>query len=396
MKYYPRVIGKILIEASKQFRGVVLTGARQTGKSTLLRHLFGKTHQYVTLDNPRDLKLAQEDPELFFQQYSSPLIIDEIQYAPELLPLIKMSMDQSSKRGQFIITGSQKFSLIKGLQESLAGRVALFQLLPMAVMEGPKLTQDITRRQLSGSYPELLTVKAINTDHWFGSYLTTYIEKDVQAHYQVEKADLFRDFLFLLASRCGQVLNKQSLANDLGVAQSTITSWIKILEASQLIYLLKPYYVNLGSRMTKSPKVYFTDVGLVSYMTGIKDKTTLLRGPQAGAIFENFIIQEIIKYFVNQGVVPPLYYYRTNNGLEVDLMIEQGNQTLRPCEIKLSKTPHKGMLNNIERFVELSSAKKVNILDPCVIASVEHPFFLSEKIQAMNINDFLVKLNKVN
>ena len=288
------------------------------------------------MDNPRDLKLAQEDPELFFQEYASPLIIDEIQYAPQLLKYIKIRVDRDQKRGQFLITGSQQFTLMKGLQETLAGRVALFQLTPMAVTEGSESKQSYEYRALVGSYPELLTIPQIDPDRWFASYLSTYIEKDVQLHYGLEKTTLFRDLLFLLAARCSQILNYQSLANDLGLSVPTIKSWIKILEASQIIYLLRPFYVNLGSRIIKAPKVYFTDIGLVSYITGNRQKKAVTRGPQAGALFENFVIQELFKHYANLGRTAPLYYYRTNNGLEVDLIIEEKLGKIKPCEIKLT------------------------------------------------------------
>lgn len=392
MTYYPRDIEKVLKKAAAQFRGVVLTGARQTGKSTLLRHLFAKTHRYVSLDNPRDLKLAQEDPELFFEEYKSPLIIDEIQYAPQLLKYIKMAVDKSAARGQFLITGSQQFTLMKGLQETLAGRVALFQLTPMAITEGRESKNTYEYRALAGSYPELLTISGIDPDRWFGSYLSTYIEKDVQSHYGLEKTTLFRDLLFLLAARCSQILNYQSLASDLGLSVPTIKSWVKILEASQIIYLLRPFYVNLGSRIVKSPKIYFTDIGLVSYMTGNRNKKSAVLGPQAGALFENFVIQEAVKHYANLGQIPPLYYYRTNNGLEVDLIIEEKLGRIRPCEIKLTKTPHEGMIQAIERLRNLNKKKKLFISAGAVICLADRPLALSGNAKAYPLMDFLEEL----
>ena len=388
-KYYNRNIEQVLVESVKQFRVVVLTGARQTGKSTLFQHLFKKTHRYVSLDNPIDLKLAQEDPELFFEEYPAPLIIDEIQYAPELLPYIKMHVDRDQKRGQFLITGSQQFTLMRGLKESLAGRVALLDLLPMAIDEGPKKRQTYEFRGLNGSYPEIISVPGINPYRWYGSYVSAYIEKDIQTHFQIDKIAFFRDLLFLLAARCGRVLNYQSLSNDLGVSVTAVKSWIKILEATGLIYLLRPYYVNLGSRIIKSPRVYFSDLGLVSYITGVTNKTALVRGPQAGALFENFVIQEILKYFVNKGERAPLYYYRTNNGLEIDLIIEKERGHLIPCEIKLSKTPHSGMIRNIERFKELNKKKEITINDGYLISNPAKSFPLSKTIRACSLNEFI-------
>lgn len=389
MKYYRRNIEDVLKKAAGLFRVLVLTGMRQTGKSTLLRHLFQKTHRCVSLDNPRDLKLAQEDPELFFDEYREPLIIDEIQYAPQLLAYIKIRVDESGKRGQFILTGSQQFTMIHNLRESLAGRAAIFHLLPMAITEAKSATQDYFFRGINGSYPELVVRMGQDPERWFGSYVSTYLEKDVQPFYRLEKISHFRDLLFLLAARSSCALNYQSLSNDLGVSIQAVKLWISILEASQVIFLLRPYHINLGSRIVKSPKVYFTDIGLVNYLTGNKSKTTLTRGAQAGAIFENFVIQELLKHYFNLGLTPPLYYYRTNNGLEIDIIIEEKAGLIRPCEIKLTKTPNSSMTNSIERLRNLNKSKKLSILDGCLISLVDKSFPLSKTARAYNLKEFL-------
>ena len=389
MKYYSREIEGVLKRAAGQFRVLALTGMRQTGKSTLLNYLFKKTHHYVSLDNPRDLKLAQDDPELFFDEYKAPLIIDEIQYAPQLLPYIKMRVDKSSKRGQFILTGSQQFTMSRNLRETLAGRVAIFHLLPMAITEAKAATQSYSFRAINGSYPELIVRPSHDPQRWFGSYVATYIEKDIQPFYRLEKITYFRNLLFLLAARTSQVLNYQSLANDLGVSIQAVKLWINILEVSQVIFLLRPYHINLGSRIVKSPKVYFTDIGLVNYLIGNKSKAALTRGLQAGAIFENFVVQELLKHYYNLGLNPPIYYYRTNNGLEVDIIIEERTGVLRPCEVKLSKTPNSGMLNSIERFRSLSKSKKLTVLDGCLISLVEKSFPITKTARAYNLKEFL-------
>ncbi|MDD3988342.1 MAG: ATP-binding protein [Candidatus Omnitrophica bacterium] len=389
MKYYSREIEGVLKRAAGQFRVLALTGMRQTGKSTLLNYLFKKTHHYVSLDNPRDLKLAQDDPELFFDEYKAPLIIDEIQYAPQLLPYIKMRVDKSSKRGQFILTGSQQFTMSRNLRETLAGRVAIFHLLPMAITEAKAATQSYSFRAINGSYPELIVRPSHDPQRWFGSYVATYIEKDIQPFYRLEKITYFRNLLFLLAARTSQVLNYQSLANDLGVSIQAVKLWINILEVSQVIFLLRPYHINLGSRIVKSPKVYFTDIGLVNYLIGNKLKAALTRGLQAGAIFENFVVQELLKHYYNLGLNPPIYYYRTNNGLEVDIIIEERTGVLRPCEVKLSKTPNSGMLNSIERFRSLSKSKKLTVLDGCLISLVEKSFPITKTARAYNLKEFL-------
>lgn len=389
MNYYKRDIEKVIKSAAGKFRVVGLTGARQTGKSTLLRHIFSKTHKYVCLDSPRDLKLALEDPELFFQQYRPPLVIDEIQYAPQLLKYIKIIVDSSNKPGQLILTGSQKFMLMKGLQESLAGRIALFDLYPFGIFEGPLASQNYKFRALNGSYPENFRIKNTDTSDWFGSYLSTYIERDVEYNFHLEKIEVFKDFVFLLAARTAQILNYQSFSNDLGVSVHAIKTWIKILEASGIIYLLRPFFVNLGSRIVKSPKVYFTDVGLVNYLIGNADEKALLRGPQAGAIFENFVIQELLKLYTNRGKRPQLYYYRTNNGLEVDLLIQENIGSIIPCEIKLTKTPQAAMAGSMERLRALNKKKDFIIKDGAVICMTDKSFALTRRDKAYNFKDFL-------
>lgn len=388
MTYHPRDMEASLLRASRQFRVIALTGARQTGKSTLLRRLFDKTHRYVTLDNPQDLKLAQNDPMLFFQEYSGPLILDEIQYAPELLSYIKMAVDRSPARAQYLLTGSQQFTLMKNLRESLAGRIALFQLYPMSITEGPIGSRDYASRALRGAYPELLATRQLDSARWFASYLATYIERDVQTHYHLEQTTRFRDFIFLLAGRTSQMLNLQALSNDIGVSVPTIKSWVKILEISQIVALLPPYHVNLGSRIVKAPKLYFTDIGLVCHLTGVHHKEALWRGPQAGALFENFVIQELIKAYANRGLTAPLFYYRTNNNLEVDLIIEPQQGSLIPCEIKLNKTPHPGMVRSIERLRELNK-KPVSILPGYLIAPIEKSRALTRIERAISLTDFL-------
>ena len=392
MTYYPRRIEPVLRRAAGQFRVVALSGARQTGKSTLLRRLFRKTHRYVSLDNPRDLKLAQEDPELFFREYSGPLLLDEIQYAPQLLSHIKIRVDQKQTKGCCILTSSQQFTLIKNLHETLAGRVGLFQLLPMALSEGKASTRNYEFRALVGSYPELVASPRPDPERWFASYLSTYIERDVQTHFRLEKITHFRDLMFLLAARTGQLLNYQSLANDLGVSVPAVKLWVRVLEISQILYLLRPYYVNLGSRIVKAPKIYFSDCGLASYLTGTQGRKALVRGPLAGALFENFVIQEILKHYFNQGKTPPLFYYRTNNGLEVDLLIERRPGVLIPCEIKLNRTPHAGMAASIARLRRLNK-KKILIEPGYLIAPLEGSFPLTREVRACGLGELLHRIH---
>ena len=350
MAYHARDLERPLVEAARRFRVVALTGARQTGKSTLLRSLFAKTHAYLTLDDPAKLSLAQRDPELFLEEHPGPIIIDEIQYAPGLLPHIKMKVDQNQRRGQFLLTGSQQFTLMKGLRETLAGRVGLFQLHPFSVREGPSALADYVPRALRGSYPEPLLLRSQDPSRWYSSYFSTYVERDVQFHYRLDHPERFRDLVTLLAARTAQSLNMTGLSNDIGISVPTIKAWIGILEAAQLVFLLRPYHVNLGSRLVKTPKLYFNDIGLVAHLTGITTREALLHGPMAGALFENFVMQEAVKTFAHAGLHSPLSYYRTNNGLEVDLLVEHSPAWVTPIEIKLSKTPRPDMARGIERL----------------------------------------------
>ncbi len=387
MRYVNRDIEPILIEAVRQFRVLVLTGSRQTGKSTILKKCFAKTHQYITLDDPAQAALAQNDPQSFLKSIQKPVIIDEIQYAPHLTRFIKMEVDKNSKPGQFILSGSQRFSLMNHLQESLAGRAGIYELFPMSILEGPSKKSSYAYRALHGSYPEILLsshVKDVN--QWYGGYLATYIDRDVQPHYQLEKIAYFRDMLFLLGARCGQVLNYQSLATELGVTITAIKSWIKILEASQLIYILRPYYRNLGARLIKSPKVYFTDIGLVTYLTAQKHSSALKNGPLAGALWENFVISEIVKFFNNRGQSPRLFFYRDNQGLEVDLLIEFNTNTLIPCEIKLTRTPHLTAGKSIAKLAKVLEKKSVQLKQCYVIAPLDASVKLSKNITAVSLD----------
>lgn len=389
--YYKREIETALREAVAEFRVVVLTGARQTGKSTLLEHLFKKSHRYVSLDDSRALRLAQEDPDLFFEQYPPPLILDEIQYAPELLSPIKLRVDRTQKKGQFLLTGSQQFTMMRNLQETLAGRAALFQLLPMSLAEGRAVSRTYRYRALIGSYPELVVPGKHHPERWYSSYLATYIEKDVQPHYQIEKIAHFRDFVFLLATRCSQLLNYSALSSDLGVSMPAVKSWVRILEVSQIIYLLRPYYVNLGSRIVKSPKVYFCDTGFLNYLLGNKEKNALTHGTQAGVLFENFVIQEVLKRYLNRGKSAPIFYYRTNNGLEVDLIVEEKAGVIRPCEIKRTQNPHPAMLHPIRRLRSFNK-KSVLIKEGTLITLSEGKDLLARDAVGCGLKEFLATL----
>ncbi len=361
--YIEREIEKLIKKTSDQFCAVALTGPRQTGKSTLLKRLFRATHKYVTLDDPLMRESAVTDPKMFLESLGERMIIDEIQYAPQLTSYIKIAIDEKhDQKGRYILTGSQQYHLIKNLGDSLAGRVAIFELLPFNCTEKQKISffkkkcktikEMFIDSCLRGSFPEPCINLKMDISQWMSNYFQTYLERDLRSVFDIGNLRDFQRFTQLLASRCSQILNLTSLAADIGIAVNTAKRWISVLEASRIIYLLYPYYNNLGKRIVKSPKVYFLDTGLVCYLTGIRDSEILMKGSSAGALFENFCIQETVKKIFNYKKNIQLYYLRTNNALEVDLLIEN-NAELFPCEIKLNMTPRIQDASNIIKIKQI-------------------------------------------
>ncbi|MCM8796980.1 MAG: ATP-binding protein [Candidatus Omnitrophica bacterium] len=356
--------------------------------------MFGGRFRYFSFEEPLVRQRAQEDPEDLLDAAGEPLIIDEVQYVPEITTYLKMRIDvQRAKRGRFILTGSQQFHLIKNLGDSLSGRIALFTLLPFNIRETAAIPD---RREkgaravfiaacLRGSFPEISIHKKINVNSWYNGYLQTYLERDIRNIHAVDNLRDFQKFMQLLAARCAQVLNLSALSQDLGVTVNTLKRWISLLEATQIIYLLPPYYNNLGKRITKNPKVYFLDCGLVAFLVGIRDAAHLLQGPMAGAIFENYIIQETVKAYFNHGLRPRIYYLRTQNELEVDLIIEKSLQ-LFPCEIKLSQSPNTAMAQPLERFRRVFG--KLDIGPAKIVCLSDKATFLTRSVSVLPLADF--------
>ncbi|HOZ50138.1 MAG TPA: ATP-binding protein [Candidatus Hydrogenedentes bacterium] len=359
--YVRRTIEGFFREAQNQFPVLLITGPRQVGKTTCLQHLCTKRQRYVTLDDPMARRAAREDPALFLQRFPPPLVIDEIQYAPELLPYIKMAVDSDHAPGMFWLTGSQQFHVMKGVSESLAGRVGVLNLLGFSRAElvgarGDPFLPDpkaIDRRLANvpplglkeayasmwrGSFPANVLNDDIKTDFFYRSYVETYLQRDVRDLARVGDEMAFLRFLRAAAARTAQVLNLSDLARDADIAPNTAKHWLSILQTSGIAYLLEPFHTNVTKRLVKAPKLYLLDTGLVSYLTEWTSPETLEAGAMSGAIFETWVVAEILKSYWHNGKRAPLYYYRDKDKKEIDLLIFQDG-TLYPIECKKTAMP---------------------------------------------------------
>ncbi len=351
--YKKRMLENILSDAAKTFPAIVISGPRQSGKTTLLKH-FIKKGSYISLDDPNFRTLLSDNPIEYLDSLQKPVIIDEIQYLPELANYIKILIDRNKTPGSWFLTGSQQFSVMKNISESLAGRAAVLSLLPFSYSErSPK--KDLLTYLMESSYPEPLLNRNINKDIWYSSYLQTYLERDVRLLMNIDNLRDFEQFIRLLASRVSSMLNLSSLAGDLGLSVPTVKRWISILEASYTIFLLPSYYKNYGKRIIKAPKLYFIDPGLVNYFMGINNEQLLKNGPMSGAIFENAVISEIIKLEYAKGIKPELYYWRSQSGVEIDLIMPI-NGRMTPFEIKLSSNIKPLFYKNLNYWLDLSKS----------------------------------------
>ncbi len=343
MTYIPRVIESTLKKYLATFPVVGLTGPRQSGKSTMLQKLLGGSYQYVSFDDSGTVDLFRSDPIRFMRLHGDKVIFDEVQKAPEIFSRIKLAVDADRKQyGKFVVTGSGQFRFMKNISESLAGRIGLLSLLPLQYSEiPPKLREDAMFR---GGYPELVVRGYRNAEEWHSAYIDTYLTRDVRDLAAIGDLYDFRRCLQLLAGRVSAILNMSDLARDVGVTVPTIKKWISVLDASYIIFLLQPFYKNLGKRVIKSPKIYFFDTGIVSHLTGIADRMYFEKGPLYGPLFENYIVAETFKKELHLRTMRELYYYRTSHGVEVDLIIDQKDskewvetqtsETFRPQMIK--------------------------------------------------------------
>lgn len=373
--YLHRTVERHFREASAHFPVMLVTGARQVGKTTLLRRLSGDERAYISLDDPRILDLARRDPALFMQRYPGPVLIDEIQYAPGLLPAIKMAVAEAQQPGRFWLTGSQQFHLMRDISESLAGRVGIVRLLGLSRREqdgvdadlgpflptpealAPRLATaarlpmpELYARIWRGSYPALAVDPELDRDLYYSSYVQTYLQRDVRDLARVRDETAFLRFVRACAARTAQLLNVAELARDAGVTPNTAKSWLSILEASDIVRLLEPYYTNVTKRLVKAPKLYFLDTGLCAWLTEWTSPESLEAGAASVAILETWIFGEVLKSWWHRGRRAPFYFYRDKDRKEIDLLIVQDN-TIYPLEFKKSASPG---VDGVRRFRTLA------------------------------------------
>lgn len=369
--YIKRTSEDVIQKLSKQFKVVLVTGARQVGKSTLLKHC-DENRNYVSLDDLSERELAINEPKLFLETHKAPLIIDEIQYAPELLSYIKLIVDKSDKKGQYWLTGTQQFHLMKNVSESLAGRVGILDLMGLSLVElsqtpnnepfFPDLeyiekrrenhknysTSNIFKIIYNGSFPALNNQDEFqDRNAFYSAYIRTYIERDIRDLSSISNEMKFLNFIRVVAARTGQVLKYSELANAVDISEPTAKTWLSVLVSSNIVYLLEPYYRNITKRMTKMPKIYFLDTGLCSYLTGWSSPEVIEKGAMNGAFFETFVVSEILKSYRHNGERPLIYWYRDTQQKEIDLLIERDGK-LHPIEIKLTSNPNKSMLKHFK------------------------------------------------
>lgn len=397
--FIPRTIITATKKALSTFPVVLITGPRQVGKTTMLKQNFAATYKYISLDDLDYRALAKTDPKLFLATFSAPVIIDEIQYAPELFSCIKQIVDEQHTNGLYILTGSQKFHLMRNVSESLAGRVAVLDMLGLAGAEIEQRTSNIFlpnkidvavkttdtlmsiyQRIWTGAFPAFYANANLDRDMFYKSYIATYIKRDIMDITKVTNESTFMIFLRALAARTGQLLNMAAIGNDVGIDNKTVKTWLSLVETSGLIYLLQPYHTNLTKRIIKTPKLYFLDTGLCCFLTKWTSVATLEAGNMNGAILETYIFQEILKSYWNAGKAESLYFYRDKEQKEIDLLIEQDG-ILYPIEIKKTATPSNTAVKNFPALLKLG----VKVGHGAVICLVNNPIPLSKDVTAVPI-----------
>ena len=350
----PRAATHLLAEIRAGYPVITVTGPRQSGKTTLVRAAFADK-PYVSLETPDEREFAETDPRGFLARWPQGAIIDEVQHVPALFSWIQTDVDDAGQMGRYVLTGSQNFALMANISQSLAGRSALVQLLPLSINElasAKQLPLDLDRMILRGGYPALYARK-LNPAHWLADYTMSYLERDVRQITQVHDLSTFQRFLRLCAGRTGQLLNQSNLAQEAGIAQSTARAWLSVLEASYIVFLLPPHHRNLGKRVVKMPKLYFLDAGLAASLMGIHTPEQLSIHPLRGALFETLIVGDFLKARYNTGFPSNLYFWRDNVGLEVDLLLEEADG-LCPVEIKSSATITDDLLKGLRKWLAVA------------------------------------------
>ncbi len=354
MNYIPRQITRLILRAEKYFPVVVITGPRQSGKSTLARTIFPDFREYNFEDVSLREKVA-DDPKLFLDNCGGKVILDEVQHIPDLFSYIQIAVDHDEQR-RFILSGSNNFALMEKITQSLAGRAALFTLLPMSLKECGTYSNNSTEELLcNGLYPSVITGKR-PSDLFYPGYYSTYIERDVRQLRNISSMNQFKTFMRLLAGRCGTEFNANALATEIGITSPTVKSWLSILEASYIVFTLSPYYANINKRLTKTPKVYFYDTGLLCFLLGINTADHLENHPLRGAVFENLAVIELLKEQYNTGKSSNLYFYRENRGKEVDIVRFDGI-SIDLFEVKAAKTFHSDFTRNLKYLSDVLGDK---------------------------------------
>lgn len=355
--YWRRLLEAPLKEAGESFAAVIVTGPRQSGKTTLLtQQLLTQEPTVLRLDDPFTRQRLGESPLETLRNLKKPCILDEIQYMPELTHFLRILIDEDRAPGQWYITGSHQFFLMRDVVETLAGRAAILSLPPLSLVE----RQDhpgLESWLLQSSYPELATSANRSQQLWYSSYIQTYLERDVRSLLDIGNLRDFEQCLRLLASRTGQILDMSDISKMIGISVPTVKRWISVLEASYILFLVPPYFNNFGKRIIKAPKLYFYDTGLVNELVGIRDASVLINGPMAGAIFETAIMSDIVKQQMGQGHPREVYYWRTQSGLEIDCLLPV-NGSLVPIEIKLSRVIKGAHLQPLRQFQKMTGIEQ--------------------------------------
>lgn len=358
-----RKITSFVKEAAHQYPVVTITGPRQSGKTTLCKTSFPQ-YAYISLENPENREFALEDPKGFLRQYAAPIILDEIQNTPDIVSYIQGIVDETQENGRYILTGSQNFALTHTVAQSLAGRTAVFKLLPFTLSEISKQlkSKPIDDILLTGFYPRIYDQNLV-PHQALGFYIETYLERDIRSLSYIKDLTLFQKFLKICAGRCGQLLNLSSIGNEIGISHTTAREWLSLLEASYIIFLLKPHHKNYNKRIIKAPKLYFYDVGLAAYLLGIKTVEQMQRDPLRGNLFENLVIAEVVKEAHHQGQSPQVAFFRDKHGNEVDLIVEH-REGLVAIEVKSAETISSSFFKGLNYFEKLSGE---DIFQKCLI-----------------------------